>query len=124
MCFLVPPLCSTHAFQIPAAASLIQSLWKCYAADKNFHSKATWRIHLKEPVQGGASNAWKEVLQVHCTPDIGYKVAREEIAPKKCCWCCPKNTQQTLHAQAPSSFLWLCTQKANHKNLRVCVLRT
>lgn len=48
--------------QIPAAASLIQSLWKCYAADKNFHSKATWKIHLKEPVQS-SSNAWKEVAK-------------------------------------------------------------
>ena len=46
--------------QIPAAASLIQSLWKCYAADKNFASKATWKIHIKEQVQT-TSNAWKEV---------------------------------------------------------------
>ena len=46
--------------QIPAAASLIQSLWKCYAADKNFHSKATWKIHLKEPVQGH-NPPWKGV---------------------------------------------------------------
>ena len=48
--------------QIPAAASLIQSLWKCYAADKNFNSKATWKIHLKEPMQT-SNNAWKEVGQ-------------------------------------------------------------
>lgn len=48
--------------QIPAAASLIQSLWKCYAADKNFHGKATWRIHIKEPVQN-TTNAWKEVAK-------------------------------------------------------------
>ncbi|XP_059080041.1 potassium voltage-gated channel subfamily KQT member 1-like isoform X6 [Tigriopus californicus] len=46
--------------QIPAAASLIQSLWKCYASDKNFHGKATWRIHIKEPVPN-TTNAWKEV---------------------------------------------------------------
>ena len=45
--------------QIPAAASLIQSLWKCYAADKSFESKATWKIHLREPVQS-TNNAWKE----------------------------------------------------------------
>ena len=25
--------------QIPAAAGLIQSLWRCYAADKSFYSK-------------------------------------------------------------------------------------
>ncbi|CAG0884983.1 unnamed protein product [Darwinula stevensoni] len=34
--------------QIPAAALLIQCLWRCYAADKRFHSTATWRIHMKE----------------------------------------------------------------------------
>ncbi|XP_043192966.1 potassium voltage-gated channel subfamily KQT member 1-like isoform X1 [Amphibalanus amphitrite] len=32
--------------QIPAAAQLIQCLWRCYAADREFF--ATWRIHLKE----------------------------------------------------------------------------
>ena len=25
---------------------LIQSLWRCYAADKSFHSDATWQIHV------------------------------------------------------------------------------
>lgn len=33
--------------QIPAAAVLIQCLWRCYAADKSFHSDATWDIHVK-----------------------------------------------------------------------------
>lgn len=33
--------------QIPAAAMLIQCLWRCYAADKCFHSEATWHIHVK-----------------------------------------------------------------------------
>nr|XP_042895092.1 potassium voltage-gated channel subfamily KQT member 1 isoform X3 [Parasteatoda tepidariorum] len=33
--------------QIPVAATLIQTLWRCYAADKNFNSVATWKIHLK-----------------------------------------------------------------------------
>ena len=49
--------------QIPAAASLIQSVWKCYAADKNFNSKATWKIHLKEP-ESSTSNTWKEVSSI------------------------------------------------------------
>lgn len=35
--------------QIPAAAMLIQCLWRCYAADKHFNSAATWKIHLKDP---------------------------------------------------------------------------
>ena len=48
--------------QIPAAASLIQSLWKCYASDKNFNSKATWKIHLKQTNVGpNTSQTWKEV---------------------------------------------------------------
>ena len=25
---------------------LIHSLWRCYAADKSFHSDATWQIHV------------------------------------------------------------------------------
>lgn len=33
--------------QIPAAATLIQCLWRCYAADKKFNSVATWEIHMK-----------------------------------------------------------------------------
>ena len=41
---------------------LIQSVWKCYAADKNFSSKATWRIHMREPVQS-TTNAWREVAK-------------------------------------------------------------
>ncbi|XP_054721247.1 potassium voltage-gated channel subfamily KQT member 1-like [Uloborus diversus] len=34
--------------QIPAAATLIQCLWRCYAADKSFMSVATWKIHIKD----------------------------------------------------------------------------
>lgn len=33
--------------QIPAAAMLIQSLWRCYAADKSFHSEATWSVYVQ-----------------------------------------------------------------------------
>ncbi|XP_076255707.1 potassium voltage-gated channel subfamily KQT member 1-like isoform X2 [Rhynchophorus ferrugineus] len=35
--------------QIPAAAMLIQCLWRCYAADKSFNSTATWQVYLKDP---------------------------------------------------------------------------
>ncbi|KAK5643596.1 hypothetical protein RI129_007441 [Pyrocoelia pectoralis] len=34
--------------QIPAAAMLIQCLWRCYAADKSFNSTATWQIYLRD----------------------------------------------------------------------------
>ena len=32
--------------QIPAAATLIQCLWRCYAAERGFRSAATWRLHV------------------------------------------------------------------------------
>ncbi|KAL4232667.1 Potassium voltage-gated channel subfamily KQT member 1 [Mactra antiquata] len=32
--------------QIPTAASLIQSIWRCHASDPKFNSEATWRVHL------------------------------------------------------------------------------
>ncbi|XP_061438754.1 potassium voltage-gated channel subfamily KQT member 1-like [Rhineura floridana] len=32
--------------QIPAAASLIQTLWRCYAAEKSYSSTATWKIYV------------------------------------------------------------------------------
>lgn len=38
--------------QIPAAATLIQTLWRCYAADKSYTSVATWKIHLMSPSNG------------------------------------------------------------------------
>ena len=31
--------------QIPAAAGLIQCLWRCYAADKSFHSKVRSKLN-------------------------------------------------------------------------------
>lgn len=34
--------------QIPTAASLIQCLWRCYAASHKFHSSATWTHHMQE----------------------------------------------------------------------------
>uniref|UniRef100_UPI00398F1DDD potassium voltage-gated channel subfamily KQT member 1 n=1 Tax=Pristiophorus japonicus TaxID=55135 RepID=UPI00398F1DDD len=35
--------------QIPAAASLIQTLWRCYAAEKTHSSTATWKIYVMPP---------------------------------------------------------------------------
>ncbi|CAH1800330.1 unnamed protein product [Owenia fusiformis] len=34
--------------QIPAAATLIQCLWRCYAADNKHVFNATWRIHVQD----------------------------------------------------------------------------
>ncbi|VEN50791.1 unnamed protein product [Callosobruchus maculatus] len=39
--------------QIPAAAMLIQCLWRCYAADKSFNSTATWQVYLGENGRDG-----------------------------------------------------------------------
>ncbi|XP_076299296.1 KCNQ potassium channel isoform X2 [Lasioglossum baleicum] len=39
--------------QIPAAAMLIQCLWRCYAADKAINSVATWKIYIKDPAPAG-----------------------------------------------------------------------
>ncbi|CAG9835848.1 unnamed protein product [Diabrotica balteata] len=42
--------------QIPAAAMLIQCLWRCYAADKSFNSTATWQVYLSDPNPPAANN--------------------------------------------------------------------
>ncbi|VDH89335.1 Hypothetical predicted protein, partial [Mytilus galloprovincialis] len=36
--------------QIPTAASLIQCLWRCYAASHKFQSSATWTHHMQEKI--------------------------------------------------------------------------
>ncbi|BFZ10093.1 hypothetical protein BsWGS_13131 [Bradybaena similaris] len=35
--------------QIPAAATLIQCLWRCHAAEPHSKSEATWKIHVHDP---------------------------------------------------------------------------
>nr|XP_014348840.1 PREDICTED: potassium voltage-gated channel subfamily KQT member 1-like [Latimeria chalumnae] len=40
--------------QIPAAASLIQTLWRCYAAEKAYSSTATWKIYVMSPHENAA----------------------------------------------------------------------
>ena len=39
--------------QIPAAAMLIQCLWRCHAAEKTTNSMATWNIYVKDPQTTG-----------------------------------------------------------------------
>lgn len=48
--------------QIPAAAMLIQCLWRCYAADKGFHSDATWSIYLRDDEEGRGNNTSSMML--------------------------------------------------------------
>jgi hypothetical protein len=79
--------------QIPAAAMLIQSLWRCYAADKSFHSDATWQIYVKTerdneqssnmilPTQlGKVSRFW--------LPAVPYTCAGIQNRHKKCYISC------------------------------------
>ena len=84
--------------QIPAAASLIQSLWKCYAADKNFNSKATWKIHLKEQLSN-SSNSWKEVNN----SSRSHQICFENIF-------CPKWFLDKKLECLPSVQICLCTK--------------
>uniref|UniRef100_T1IGW3 Potassium voltage-gated channel subfamily KQT member 1 n=1 Tax=Strigamia maritima TaxID=126957 RepID=T1IGW3_STRMM len=50
--------------QIPAAALLIQCLWRCHAADRNFKSVATWKIHLKHDSSNNNTSSFARVPQV------------------------------------------------------------
>ncbi|KAL1505780.1 hypothetical protein ABEB36_005263 [Hypothenemus hampei] len=38
--------------QIPAAAQMIQCLWRCCASEKSFNSVATWQVYLKDNPPG------------------------------------------------------------------------
>lgn len=51
--------------QIPAAAMLIQCLWRCYAADKCFNSQATWDIYIKEPGHQKDNSSLSKVSQLY-----------------------------------------------------------
>ncbi|KAG1678101.1 Potassium voltage-gated channel subfamily KQT member 1 [Nymphon striatum] len=48
--------------QIPAAALLIQCLWRCYAADKSFNSVATWKLHINDQGSGFGPNNLIKVM--------------------------------------------------------------
>ncbi|KFM58687.1 Potassium voltage-gated channel subfamily KQT member 1, partial [Stegodyphus mimosarum] len=63
--------------QIPAAATLIQTLWRCYAADKNFNSVATWKIHLKSP-STSATKYNKTMAALRRRRIIKYKAESEK----------------------------------------------
>ncbi|XP_078582805.1 potassium voltage-gated channel subfamily KQT member 1-like isoform X1 [Branchiostoma floridae x Branchiostoma japonicum] len=47
--------------QIPAAATLIQCLWRCYCAEPGFDSEATWNIHLRQFQQNRANQTSSRV---------------------------------------------------------------
>ncbi|XP_055384258.1 potassium voltage-gated channel subfamily KQT member 1-like isoform X2 [Condylostylus longicornis] len=61
--------------QIPAAAMLIQCLWRCYAADKSFHSEATWLIHVKHDSDSAQNNS-NTVLPTQLGKTLMVQVAK------------------------------------------------
>lgn len=65
--------------QIPAAAMLIQCLWRCYAADKSFHSRATWQVYLKDTNAGSVMNNSSSGSGINCNIPLS-KVSLD-------CWC-------------------------------------
>uniref|UniRef100_A0A4W3IIM8 Potassium voltage-gated channel subfamily KQT member 1 n=1 Tax=Callorhinchus milii TaxID=7868 RepID=A0A4W3IIM8_CALMI len=66
--------------QIPAAASLIQTLWRCYAAEKSHSSTATWKIYVMSPnhysktsAAPSSPNVRKQVtITIPCVDAMGY----------------------------------------------------
>ncbi|XP_037032790.1 potassium voltage-gated channel subfamily KQT member 1-like isoform X1 [Bradysia coprophila] len=63
--------------QIPAAAMLIQCLWRCYAADKCFHSEATWQIYVKnENYNQNSSSLASSVLPSNLGKTLMVQVAK------------------------------------------------
>lgn len=70
--------------QIPAAAMLIQCLWRCYAADKCFNSQATWDIYIKEPGHQKDNSSLGKVVQLFFL----RKVIKQYIAVYLITCCC------------------------------------
>ena len=58
--------------QIPAAALLIQSLWRCYAADKRSNSIATWKIHVTSSLNKHDKHN-PSSSQVRLEPSMGFR---------------------------------------------------
>ncbi|GLV37270.1 KCNQ potassium channel [Carabus blaptoides fortunei] len=67
--------------QIPAAAMLIQCLWRCYAADKNFNSSATWQIYVKDP--SNSPNANSSSVNTPLSKSLILQVAKKASVLKR-----------------------------------------
>ncbi|XP_068908480.1 potassium voltage-gated channel subfamily KQT member 1-like isoform X2 [Tenebrio molitor] len=67
--------------QIPAAAMLIQCLWRCYAADKSFNSRATWQVYLKD-TNGSTANNSSSGSGTNCNIPLS-KVAKKASVLKR-----------------------------------------
>ncbi|KAF5286745.1 hypothetical protein FQA39_LY04168 [Lamprigera yunnana] len=61
--------------QIPAAAMLIQCLWRCYAADKSFNSTATWQIYLRDTNSNNSNQASSALANLSCNLPLSKSLA-------------------------------------------------
>ncbi|KAJ1524376.1 hypothetical protein ONE63_010876 [Megalurothrips usitatus] len=86
--------------QIPAAAMLLQCLWRCYAADKSFNSTATWSIYCKEAHGGGGGLLQAGLGVVACAQwalpaqSLMIQVAKKASVLKR------RNTKQRMESRA------------------------
>ncbi|VDM24337.1 unnamed protein product [Toxocara canis] len=63
--------------QIPAAATLIQCLWRCYAADRHSMSTATWSVHV-DPLADKEDNSHTNANSKH-GPNIVQRVVHRKL---------------------------------------------
>ncbi|XP_018579607.1 potassium voltage-gated channel subfamily KQT member 1 [Anoplophora glabripennis] len=71
--------------QIPAAAMLIQCLWRCYAADKSFNSRATWQVYLNDvtPTANNTSGAGGSNYNMPLSKSLILQVAKKASVLKR-----------------------------------------
>ncbi|KAK3097555.1 hypothetical protein FSP39_010732 [Pinctada imbricata] len=72
--------------QIPTAASLIQCLWRCHAADPTFDSQATWKAHIHEKLNWEKHHPRKAHLanlQANASSSALVRMARRASLLKK-----------------------------------------
>uniref|UniRef100_A0A670HPZ5 Potassium voltage-gated channel subfamily KQT member 1 n=1 Tax=Podarcis muralis TaxID=64176 RepID=A0A670HPZ5_PODMU len=91
--------------QIPAAASLIQTLWRCYAAEKSYNSTATWKIYVTT-----AQNAKKTAAP--SSPNLRKQVRRGTLVDYR-----KDKAQRSKGACMLNILLRICTEK-------LCILKS
>ncbi|KAK2176891.1 hypothetical protein NP493_633g00023 [Ridgeia piscesae] len=65
--------------QIPAAATLIQCLWRCYAAEPMSHFQATWLIHIQDLVRSDPNTFTKAVRRTSIMKRRRFSKSRFEL---------------------------------------------
>uniref|UniRef100_A0AAQ5ZUP9 Potassium voltage-gated channel subfamily KQT member 1 n=1 Tax=Amphiprion ocellaris TaxID=80972 RepID=A0AAQ5ZUP9_AMPOC len=77
--------------QIPAAASLIQTLWRCYAAEKPNGCAATWKMYVLTPegvaaAESGHGSPHTRKLNISHSETKGQSLHRHRSEPKNHLW--------------------------------------